>query len=108
MTKRIDPRTLPHLYADTDPYHGCGICGYGPGALVHDLWIIDDRKQKLTRTTLDDDTLAFVKERALAQKPPPLGTTRNPENEAYNWAQRCLDVIIMLEEERKGRANGSV
>lgn len=25
----------PHLYVMTDPYTGCEVCGYGPGAYFH-------------------------------------------------------------------------
>jgi hypothetical protein len=25
----------PHYYKKTDPYRGCGVCQYGPGAYVH-------------------------------------------------------------------------
>lgn len=52
---------------------------------------------------LDAETLAFIKRRALAQQRPPAGTTRDPENEAYIWARRCLDVIALLEDERARR-----
>lgn len=26
---------IPHQYRQTSPYHGCSICGFGPGAAQH-------------------------------------------------------------------------
>lgn len=29
------PRPPPHEYVETTPYKGCGTCGFGPGAFIH-------------------------------------------------------------------------
>lgn len=31
----------PHYYSETNPYKGCGKCGYGPGAFVHNTYEVE-------------------------------------------------------------------
>ena len=36
----------PHAYVETTPYRGCGACGFGPGAYVHNHWAVRDAEQE--------------------------------------------------------------
>jgi hypothetical protein len=40
------PRKVPHDYVPTDPYKGCGECGFGPGAAVHNSHEVRRHREK--------------------------------------------------------------
>ncbi len=37
----------PHYYVPTDPYKGCGVCGIGPGAYVHNDFNVEAYNAKM-------------------------------------------------------------
>lgn len=38
-------RTTLHEYEPTDPYRGCAVCHFGPGAIQHNTFLIEEKNR---------------------------------------------------------------
>jgi hypothetical protein len=76
------PPPEPHHYAETTPYKGCGVCGFGPGAYQHNSANIREHEMQQAGTnplTVDEDFYVPKREGAA----PPFDPVEEAKDLAY-------------------------